>query len=85
MLLTRKIIRERAEPLQKLTDDIHGAAEAGLRVPCLSRHRHLWTSDDKAEMSVAASLCLSCPVLATCGRTQPRTQNLPEFGAEDCH
>ena len=66
MLLTRKIIRQRAEPLQKLTDDIHGAAEAGLRVPCLSRHRHLWTSDERAEQDVAASMCLACPALASC-------------------
>jgi WhiB family transcriptional regulator, redox-sensing transcriptional regulator len=46
--------------------DFATAEEAGMDLPCRVRDPELWFADNPAELELAKSYCLDCPVRAVC-------------------
>jgi WhiB family transcriptional regulator, redox-sensing transcriptional regulator len=46
--------------------DFAKAEEAGMDLPCRVRDPELWFADNPAELELAKSYCLDCPVRAVC-------------------
>ena len=52
--------------LSVLCLDVVEAERAGLELPCRVQDPELWFADTPAELELAKSYCLDCPVRASC-------------------
>lgn len=53
-------------PVSLLGLDFAKAEEAGIDLPCRVKDPELWFADTPADLELAKSYCLTCPVQAVC-------------------